>query len=108
MGKQVQSVTSCVAIGLSTKSFPLKGRLPGWNTESWGYHSDDGAIFHEKKIRGFGPLFGPGDTVGCGIEYSTHTVFFTKNGKLLTNEFHNKVLMSERESLKGLVPHHWY
>ncbi len=102
--KQAQSVTSCVAIGLSTKSFPLTGRLPGWNTQSWGYHSDDGAIFHEKKILGFGPLFGEGDTVGCGIEYTSRTVFFTRNGQLLAYDVNDKVSVRTGIIERGLYP----
>lgn len=80
---------SCVAVGLASKRFPLSGRMPGWDAHSYAYHSDDGKRFHSNGIgTNFGPSFGPGDTVGCGINYmpaaNTHhsvgTIFFTLNG----------------------------
>lgn len=36
----------CVAVGLATKFFLKEKRFPGWDNESFGYHGDDGAIFH--------------------------------------------------------------
>ena len=30
-----------------------------------------------------GPTFGPGDTVGCGIDYVAQGIFYTLNGKFL-------------------------
>jgi hypothetical protein len=60
----------CVALGLSTKAMALENKLPGWTKDSYGYHGDDGLKFHENGIgRRFGPKFGPGDTVGCGLVY---------------------------------------
>ena len=81
----------CVSIGLSTKSFCPQGKMPGWDHASYGYHSDDGGMFHGKGLppqRGR-PLYGPGDTVGCGLEYKSSRIFFTKNGKFLGYEFSN-------------------
>lgn len=71
----------CIAIGLATKDFELK-RLPGWDENSYGYHSDDGAIFHGRgrQVASYGPSFGAGDTVGCGIDYESRSIFFTVNG----------------------------
>ena len=34
------------AIGLARASFPLQGRQPGWDRRSFGYHGDDGQLFH--------------------------------------------------------------
>lgn len=77
----------CVAIGIATRSFPLHARMPGWDTHSYGYHGDDGGLYHGSglMVRTCGPSFGQGDTVGCGIEYGScwdeePTVFFTRNG----------------------------
>merc|ERR1719379_1123899 len=29
----------CIAVGLSSKSFPLKDLMTGWDSNSYGYHS---------------------------------------------------------------------
>ena len=105
----------CVAIGLSTKSFNPHDRLPGWDLQSFGYHGDDGGIFHGRgdMLRRYGPSFGPGDTVGCGLQYPSEPnsledtinggkIFFTKNGKFLGWAFDDKVKMHHVEA--GLYP----
>lgn len=56
-------------------------RLPGWETDSWAYHGDDGYSFSQTASgKNYGPKFGFGDVIGCGINYRTGTAFFTKNG----------------------------
>jgi len=100
-----QQSHECVAIGLSTKSFSPDDRMPGWDDESFGYHGDDGGIFHGQgeTVRRFGPSFGKGDTVGCGLEYSTRKLFFVKNGKFLGYAFDGKAL--DRDMVdRGLYP----
>jgi hypothetical protein len=78
------SSTECVAVGLSTYRFRLDRRLPGWDDLSFGYHSDDGSFFHH-SARGdaYGPTFGVGDVVGCGLDYQKQAIFFTLNGSFL-------------------------
>lgn len=78
--------SSCVAVGLGSDQFKLDHRLPGWDDESIGYHGDDGGLFHGTGARRarLGPKFGPGDVVGCGIDYRSSVVFFTHNGRLLS------------------------
>lgn len=59
-------------------------RLPGLDQFSWGYHSDDGrTASNPGHNQQFGPPFGMHDTIGCGFDFSTNTMFFTKNGLLL-------------------------
>lgn len=88
------SATSCgsiltkhratVCIGLSSKTVSLS-RPPGWESESYGYHGDDGDIYNQQNIgKRYGPHFGTGDTVGCGVNFRTRTAFFTKNGVSLS------------------------
>jgi hypothetical protein len=69
-----------IAIGFSTQKASLD-RLPGWESESWAYHGDDGkTFFGEATGRVYGPTFTVGDVIGCGINFSSGQAFFTKNG----------------------------
>ena len=79
------SKRECIAIGWVDSSFPTHHLMPGWDIHSYGYHSDDGGIFHCRgdMIRAYGPTFGVGDTVGCGINYSNGGIFYTLNGQFL-------------------------
>ena len=83
----VHNGNECVAIGLSTYCFPIKTKMPGWDRNSYGYHSDDGNIYHGAgQGNSYGPEFGIGNTVGCGLIYRKHNmydIFFTNNGKYL-------------------------
>lgn len=95
-------VGTCVAIGVGTARFPLLGRMPGWDAQSFGWHSDDGKRFHTSGVgQPFGPAYGVGDTVGCGVDFSETlprtfgcppqlgrgSVFFTLNGELVGYAF---------------------
>lgn len=83
------AVGDCVAVGLATKRFLLCNRLPGWDAESFGYHGDDGAIFHGqgKHLSSYGPRYGLQDTIGCGLNYADRSIFFTLNGAYLGTAF---------------------
>ncbi|KAK2461734.1 hypothetical protein APHAL10511_006197 [Amanita phalloides] len=72
-----------ISIGFVGRDVKLN-RLPGWEVNSWGYHGDDGCSFAaEKNGNPYGPTYGTGDIIGCGIDFTTHKAFFTKNGTLL-------------------------
>eukprot|EP00537_Pseudo-nitzschia_pungens_P013283 CAMPEP_0172392726 /NCGR_PEP_ID=MMETSP1061-20121228/8762_1 /TAXON_ID=37318 /ORGANISM="Pseudo-nitzschia pungens, Strain cf. pungens" /LENGTH=666 /DNA_ID=CAMNT_0013123609 /DNA_START=130 /DNA_END=2127 /DNA_ORIENTATION=+ len=75
----------CVAVGVATNDFQLQSRMPGWDRQSYGYHGDDGGIFHASggMLKEFGPKYGPGDTVGCGVDYVSKGIFYTLNGRFL-------------------------
>jgi len=75
----------CVAVGIATGSFQAHSRMPGWDRQSFGYHGDDGGIFHSSggMLKEYGPKYGPGDTVGCGVDYVSKGIFFTLNGEFL-------------------------
>jgi hypothetical protein len=94
----------CIAVGLATRSFPLSGRQPGWDAHSYGYHSDDGRTFHGSGSRSstFGPRFGPGDVIGCGISLTTREVFFTCNGEYLGVAFNAKAMRQPLHPVVGL------
>ena len=100
---RVRQRHECVAIGLSTDAFDTRDRMPGWDTTSYGYHGDDGGIFHGHgdMLRPYGPSFGPGDTVGCGLDYRSRKIFFTKNGQFLGHAFEK---VGKEAIEKGLYP----
>lgn len=72
-----------MGVGLTSKKVEIN-RLPGWDEISYGYHGDDGHFF-ESAGKGvlYGPTYTTGDTIGCGINFMTRELFFTKNGKFL-------------------------
>jgi len=91
---QEDSRSECISVGLSTLSSKLESNMPGWDEHSYGYHGDDGRTFHRGKRSSDEmalPVFGRGDTIGCGIEYRSNggQIFFVKNGSLLKNSFHS-------------------
>ncbi|KAL3124544.1 hypothetical protein niasHT_000830 [Heterodera trifolii] len=78
-----------IFIGLSTKAMPLYYVVGDYRV-SYSY-ADYGmvrsknadAIGHEVKITENLPRFGTGDVVGCGLNWATRQLFFTKNGQRL-------------------------
>ncbi|KAJ8062364.1 hypothetical protein OCU04_008908 [Sclerotinia nivalis] len=74
---------SSIGIGFSTKQVSLS-RLPGWEPDSWAYHGDDGHGYAgQSSGKPYGPSFTTDDTIGCGVNFSTGSAFFTKNGDYL-------------------------
>ncbi|TCD65876.1 hypothetical protein EIP91_002035 [Steccherinum ochraceum] len=78
-----------ISIGFSSPDVRLS-RLPGWEKLSWGYHADDGWAFPgHKEGNQYGPTFDTGDIIGCGVDFSQHRAFYTKNGSFLGMVFEN-------------------
>ena len=108
-GNEESLDTECVAIGLSTSRFRPAAKMPGWDAHSFGYHSDDGGIFHGAgdMEREFGKTYGVGDTVGCGIDYSHGdgggAIFFTLNGEFLGYAWTNVAAISLGEDMYPTV-----
>lgn len=74
-------------IGFTDEHFK-NSRQPGWEVNSYGYHGDDGKLYHgHGRGEPFGPTFTTGDVVGAGINYAAQEIFFTKNGKLVNSVF---------------------
>ncbi|TDZ67213.1 Ran-binding protein 10 [Colletotrichum trifolii] len=83
-----------IGVGFSGKTVALS-RPPGWESESWGYHSDDGHCYAgQNGGKAYGPTFTAPDVIGCGINFRTGCAFFTKNGHMLGTAF--------REVAKGV------
>ena len=75
-----KSKDCAVAVGFSSSSFSLE-RLPGWEPQSWAYHSDDGKIYDgQPNGHTYKSGFGERDIIGCGIDFNKGSAFFTKNG----------------------------
>jgi hypothetical protein len=69
-----------LSIGLCDAEAGLT-KIPGFDLRTWGYHGDDGRITAcQGPTKGFGPKVAVGDVIGCGINFSKNTVFYTKNG----------------------------
>lgn len=55
--------------------------MPGWDGGSWGYHGDNGKLYSESgQGIPYGPVYGMGDTIGCGMDFQTGELSFVKNG----------------------------
>ncbi|KAL7782787.1 ankyrin repeat-containing domain protein [Trichoderma ceciliae] len=75
-----------VAIGFCNEFADMRKAFLGWHIGTVGYHSDDGKIFENYSTRHSTELmFKPGDTVGCGIDYSKEEYFFTWDGKVVAH-----------------------
>ncbi|OLY80553.1 Ran-binding protein 9 [Smittium mucronatum] len=78
-----------IGLGFCTSKVSLD-RLPGWDSDSWGYHGDDGNCFQcSGSGKKYGPKFTTGDIIGCGVNFITHEAFFVKNGVFLGTAFTN-------------------
>lgn len=84
---KTKSKDGVIAIGFSGQRASLE-RLPGWESETWAYHSDDGKSYYgESNHKPYGPAFGVDDVIGCGVDFASGLAFFTKNGRHLGPAF---------------------
>lgn len=82
---------SIMTLGTACRPYP-DFRQPGWNRLSAALHLDDLRKFFENPDGGMDydmPTkgVGPGDVVGCGLDFESTSVFFTYNGARLANAF---------------------
>ena len=74
---------SRVAIGICDNRSKQKRTLD-WSHGSWAYYGRRGNKYGDNYESGtYGPVYGTGDVIGCGIDWKTGIVFFTKNGESL-------------------------
>lgn len=98
-GTPESRAATAVTVGLAAKGFPLH-RQPGTWVHSYGYRGLDGKVLAtlspeaaggggggegstSSRGKDYGPPFGKGDVVGCGVDFVRQEVFYTKNGKHL-------------------------
>jgi hypothetical protein len=70
-----------VSVGVASHKYPFNLHI-GWLQHSYGYHND-GDLWSEYSSKPYGPRFGQGDTIGCGLDFKNRKLYFTKNGKYL-------------------------
>ncbi|KAF5311882.1 hypothetical protein D9619_003081 [Psilocybe cf. subviscida] len=86
LGKEAKSH---ISIGFSGTKVKFS-RLPGWEPNSWGYYGEDGsARSTDRSATTYSGAFGAGDVIGCGIDFTTNQLFYTKNGTLIGPVFEN-------------------
>ncbi|VDK41915.1 unnamed protein product [Anisakis simplex] len=95
----------CIGIGLCEKNVDLN-RLPGWDKCSYGYHGDDGNFFCSSGSGiAYGPTFSSNDTIGCGINLVSKSIFYTKNGANLGTAISNLSNVVDLYPMIGLQKH---
>lgn len=84
-----------VDMGLATMFFDLHKNQLGQDGLSYGYRSEDGQFYQNGQAQAYGPAFGPGDTVGCGV-YSlleiVPDVMYQSHDLGKTNHTHMRIL----------------
>ena len=85
------ALTNLFFTGTACRPYP-NWRFPGWNRGSVGLHLDDMRKFFEDPEGGrdYTPLLqqiSPGDTIGCGYDFSASSIFYTYNGLRLPDAF---------------------
>ncbi|KAH6690215.1 hypothetical protein BKA61DRAFT_286666 [Leptodontidium sp. MPI-SDFR-AT-0119] len=86
-----------VAIGFCTISDKSLLEFPGWpkrgaaSSKSWAYHGDNGGFYSYLSINEvfIGEPYGPGDTIGCGVDFATGKIWYTRNGEMIEEGFNN-------------------
>ncbi|GBE83243.1 hypothetical protein SCP_0502910 [Sparassis crispa] len=87
----IHKMDGIIAVGTTCRPHP-EWRLPGWDRLNVGLHLDDFRKFFEDPygVRDYTDRLKhitPGDTIGCGYQFSNSGVFFTHNGVRLRDAF---------------------
>jgi hypothetical protein len=80
------TINSAIGLGIGSKLCGGNG-MPGWVSNSWGFHGDDGNKFqggyglYGYISTAYSEPFGTGDTIECCFDASARTISFRKNGE---------------------------
>jgi hypothetical protein len=81
---QQANISSIIGLGLGNEHTPLRDNMPGWTSDSWGYHGDDGCTFHDGDNDSYEEkTFAKGDVIGCLYELENSELSYTLNGEIL-------------------------
>jgi hypothetical protein len=73
----------------------------------WSSHPPCPLATHlTEQVRYYGPRFGAGDTVGCGLDYARKEIFFTLNGQYLGPAFENVIAHTALYPTVGIDSRH--
>ena len=101
----ITAASTGIGIGVSTTEFRVS-MMPGWDSSSYGFHTDDGKIFHGNgQGFEFGPKASVGDTIGCGVLFQRNkptTLFFTRNRECI-----GRIPMTSQSMLYPVVASSW-
>ena len=93
---KLTSLSRVIGVGFSTMPATSELRFPGWpsraqNIISWAHHGDDGGFYSSEKngYTASDESWDSGDTIGCGVDYNTGTMFWTRNGEKLGESLHS-------------------
>eukprot|EP00587_Corethron_hystrix_P009859 CAMPEP_0113298864 /NCGR_PEP_ID=MMETSP0010_2-20120614/1130_1 /TAXON_ID=216773 ORGANISM="Corethron hystrix, Strain 308" /NCGR_SAMPLE_ID=MMETSP0010_2 /ASSEMBLY_ACC=CAM_ASM_000155 /LENGTH=220 /DNA_ID=CAMNT_0000151987 /DNA_START=916 /DNA_END=1578 /DNA_ORIENTATION=- /assembly_acc=CAM_ASM_000155 len=77
-------IPSPMTIGLARK---IENYDEKWTKDAFGYDGAKGTIFYmtskTKRATADAPKYSVGDTVGCGLDYASGSMFFTLNGTFI-------------------------
>ncbi|KAL6790262.1 concanavalin A-like lectin/glucanase domain-containing protein [Trichoderma sp. SZMC 28013] len=78
----------CVGVGFATDETELENYALGWYAGSWGFHGDDGHVYHGSGLRRpYAEPYSSGSTIGCGVDFNNRSIFFTVDGEFKGRAF---------------------
>ncbi|SPN98681.1 uncharacterized protein DNG_01725 [Cephalotrichum gorgonifer] len=86
---------TCFSVGLVGEFTDQTMAHPGWWAWSVGYHGDsDGGLFEQSGAawRTDVASYGPGQTVGCGVDYESKEYFFTLDGEVVARRHSDSLI----------------
>ncbi|KAF7722732.1 hypothetical protein EC973_002825 [Apophysomyces ossiformis] len=87
---EIEILSQGCDIGFCWSVHGVGQQLETGREHAWRYHASDGHIYSGTNTsKSYGPSFGTGDVIGCGIDFRDMTAFYTKNGVHLGIAFHN-------------------